>query len=81
MAKLCRPKIRNFSSLTKVINKRFLIIPRGYSDVSESFWDRFVTLKVLRVRIRQYFRNAQNWPISRIDSTQSQKIRIFSSSR
>ena len=71
------PKISNFSSLAKDIYKRFSILSRTYFRVLESFWVDLVVQRVCPVKIRQYFKNGQNWPISRIGPTLAPEIRIF----
>ena len=73
------PKISIFSRCGKAIYKWFLILFRAYSSVLESFWVGFVPPYILRVQIRQYFTDAQNWPHRRYGSTLTPEIRYFSS--
>ena len=54
------PKIRNFSSFRKVINLRFQVVPRYYSDVLESLRVDIVVREVCLVVIRQHFANGRN---------------------
>ena len=81
MAKLCRPKIRNFSSFREVMNKRVFILFRAYFNVLESFWVDLVVLLVWPVEILQCLKIGQNWPNRRYGPTLTVQNRFFSSFR